>query len=190
MQIFADKNGKRVLLLHIPKCAGTSCGHLLHKVAKEHKWYNFKDGYYNDHMPFSIAEKIVDFDYSVAFVRNPYSRFASKYSYLTKFDYHPGYKGYTIDQFLDQKINLKDPGCWTPEGWRKQVEYTNGIDYIYKIEDRNPIDVLNELLGTNIKQENVNTSYPVLFTEQQKEKIYNIFKEDFERFNYENLFRL
>ena len=188
MHIFADKNNYKVLLIHIPKCAGTSCGQFLHKYATNHKWYNLNDGYYNDHIPLHVAKKIVDFDYSIAFVRNPYDRFASKYSYLTEFDYHPGYKGCTVDQFLDQRINLKDPGCWTPEGWRKQIEYIEGVDQIFKIEDHDPIKVLNHITGLNGKQEIANKSKKVFLTNTQKEKVYNIFKEDFERLYYANLY--
>ena len=189
MHVFADKNNKRVLLLHVPKCAGTSCGHFLHKHAKDHKWYNLMDGYYNDHMPLKIAKQITDYDYSIAFVRNPYARFVSKYAYLTHYDYHPGYQGYTINKFLDEKPNRKDPGCWTPEGWRKQIEYVDGVDQIFKLEEHDPIKVLNDLIGTNFKQRRVNqTESYVHLTEDQKKKIYSIYKEDFERLKYENLY--
>lgn len=188
MHIFADKHNNKVLLLHIPKCAGTSCGQFLHKYARNHKWYNLKDGYYNDHIPIQVANQIVDYDYAIAFVRNPYTRFLSKYSYLTKYNYHLGYESYTIDKFIKDKPNLKDLGCWTPEGWRKQIEYINDDINIYKIEEHNPIDVLNDLIGTNYNQEKANkTEHSFYLTKRQKEKIYEIYKEDFKGLNYENL---
>lgn len=185
MHLFKDKDNKNVLLLHIPKCAGTSCGHLLQQATKQHRWYNLHDNYYNDHMPLQVAKYIVEYDYSICFVRNPYHRFASKYCYLTKFSYHHGYADYTIDEFLDKKINLQDSGCWTPEGWRLQVEYIQGVNRVYKIEEHNPIDVINNLLGTNLKQDKVNTSNNnIVFNDDQKEKIYSIYKNDFEQLGY------
>lgn len=189
MHTFVDKHNCKVLLLHIPKCAGTSCGHFLHKYASKHKWYNLNDGYYNDHIPINVAKQMIDYDYAIAFTRNPYTRFVSKYSYLTKYNYHPGYESYTIDKFLHYKPNLKDPGCWTPEGWRKQYEYVDDSVYTYKLEEHNPIDILNELIETNHTQEKANeTKQLVYLTKKQEQKIYQIYKEDFERFNYENLY--
>ena len=189
MHIFADGNNKTVLLLHIPKCAGTSCGQFLHKHAQRHKWYNLNDGYYNDHIPIKVAKQIVDYDYAIAFVRNPYERFLSKYFYLTKTNHHPGYENYSIQNFLDKRLNLKDSGCWTPEGWRKQIEYIDETVHIYKIEEQDPIDILNKLIGTNHTHEKANkTDYNYSLTKNEMCDIFHIYKEDFERLNYESLY--
>jgi hypothetical protein len=186
MHVFPDKNGNKVLLLHIPKCAGTTLGVLLQNTAG-HKWYNLNDGYYNDHMPINVAKQISDCDYSVCFVRNPYDRFLSKYSYLVDFDYHRGYSEYSIDYFLDNKPNFKDPGCWTPEGWRLQVEYINTtVNCVYKVEDENPVNVLNNILGTSFLPSIKNASYKNSYdlSKNQKQKIEKIYKQDFEELNY------
>jgi len=186
MHTFVDKHNCKVLLLHIPKCAGTSCGHFLHKYSSKHKWYNLKDSYYNDHLPIHVAKQIVDYDYAIAFVRNPFTRFASRYSYLTKSGYYSGYENYTIDRFLDEKPNLSGcPGSWEPQGWRKQHEYIDDSVQTYKIEEHDPINILNKLLGTKHTQENVNKSIPTGLTEHQKDVIINIYREDFERLNYD-----
>ena len=190
MHVFRDKNNRKVLLLHIPKCAGTTLGHMLQDLP-DHKWYNLKDGYYNDHIPIKVAKHIIDYDYSICFVRNPYDRFLSKYAYLVDYDYHKGYTGLSINHFLENKPNQKDAGCWTPEGWRLQTEYINNeVDHVFKIEDRNPIVVLNEILGTSIVQKKVNTTqHSYKLTNKQKLKIHNIYKQDFKDLDYD-IFRL
>ena len=153
----------------------------------DHKWYNLNDGYYNDHIPIKVAKQIIDYDYSICFVRNPYDRFLSKYAYLVDYNYHKGYTGLSINHFLENKPNQKDAGCWTPEGWRLQTEYINNeVDHVFKIEDRNPIVVLNEILGTSIVQKKVNTTqHSYKLTNKQKLKIHNIYKQDFKDLDYD-----
>jgi hypothetical protein len=189
MHVFLDKNKRKVLLLHIPKCAGTTLGHMLQDLP-DHTWYNMNDGYYNDHIPIKVAKNLISYDYSMCFVRNPYDRFLSKYAYLVDYDYHKGYDGLSIDHFIEHQPNHKHSGCWTPEGWRLQTEYINNeIDHVFKIEDRNPTDVLNEILGTSIIQEKVNTTqHKYKLTSQQKLKVHNIYKEDFKELDYDNLY--
>lgn len=186
MHIFTDKNNQRVCLVHIPKCAGTSCGNFLKKYARNHKWINLEDGYYNDHIPLHVAHKITKWDYSICFVRNPINRFKSKYSYLTQTNFHPGYQNYSIDEFLQQKINLNESGCWTPEGWRKQYEYLEGIDTIYKIEDTDPINILCRITGVQKKHKKMNMSNSNFnLSNAQLQQIYDIFDKDFAKLNYD-----
>jgi hypothetical protein len=77
---FIDKNLKKVLVIQIPKNASLTIGSILYSKHGSF-YYNLWDNYYNDHIPFVYGKHITDYDYSIAFVRNPYSRMLSRFSY-------------------------------------------------------------------------------------------------------------
>lgn len=188
MYTFKDKNNNTVLLLHIPKNAGTTCGHFLKGYGK---WHNLQDAFYNDHFPLVYARNIVDYDYSIAFVRNPYQRVLSRYFYLTQHQYYKEtYKNISIDNYITNKICYANKDCWLPESWRKQVEYIEidnqlAVDNLYKIEEVNVLEVMKDITGKNINVEPQNTSQHLYdLNDEQKQQVYNIYKEDFTKLGY------
>jgi len=188
MHTFKDKDNKTVLLLHIPKNAGTTCGRFLSGYSK---WYNLKDAFYNDHFPIQYAKNIIDYDYSIAFLRNPYDRVLSRYSYLTQHEYYKdNYKNVSLEKFINFQICYSNKDCWLPESWRKQIEYITidskmSVDFLYKIEEVDVVSVLKDITGRDIDVKPQNTStYVDRLTDSLKNTIYNLFQDDFKKIGY------
>lgn len=193
MYTFKDKFGKTVLVIQIPKNASLTIGTILYKKF-DSVYYNLWDSYYNDHIPFVYGKNIVNFDYSISFVRHPYSRTLSRFSYLKTNPYDKDFfKNYNFEDFI-----LKKPSpinnAWMPWSWREQVEYITidgklSVDQIYKLEEISINDVFSELLGTTIYETRENRSYSEkyeeLLTDKLKKQIYEIYKNDFNMLGYE-----
>jgi hypothetical protein len=188
MHTFKDKNNKTVLLLHIPKNAGTTCGIFLSGYSK---WYNLKDAFYNDHMPIRYAKNIIEYDYSIAFLRNPYNRVLSRYAYLTQHSYYRDtYKSISLEDYVNFQVCYANKDSWLPESWRKQIEYVTidnaiSVDLLYKIEEVDVVSVLTDITGRNITVQPQNTSTHLnKLTDSLKDSIYNLYHSDFKKLGY------
>jgi hypothetical protein len=133
-------------------------------------------------------------------IRNPYDRIISLHkNWFNKYN--------TLDEFLDKLISMKldDYPFNGIETEKKNFDYLNMTDniddikyfvlpqYYYITQDNNDYSVdvikyedmekLNQKYGINLKYNNTQNTYN--FTDSQREKIYNIYRKDFENFNYE-----
>jgi hypothetical protein len=133
-------------------------------------------------------------------VRNPYDRVISLHK-----NWFSKYK--TLDEFLDKLItmeldNYPFNGIVTKKENFNYLNMADNIDdikyfvlpqYYYIAQDNNDYNVdvikyenmeqLNNKYGINLKYNTTQNNY--IFTKTQREKIYKIYKKDFEHFEYE-----
>ena len=130
--------------------------------------------------------------FSFAIVRNPYSRIISEYFYINK-----NFENNLIREFSEDHFNL-----WLDTSLVKfdidhklpQSSFIDSpVDMILKLENiEGDFEELNKQLGINYKLGHENKSFinknniVDSLNKNTKLKIYNIFKEDFEKFDYEN----
>lgn len=115
-------SNKRVLFIHIPKCAGNSVARTL--KYKDVLWPEEKDRHQ------SIVEyDIQSYDYIFSVVRNPYSRLVSFYHYMHQ---QPVQKNNILREFNTFKDWLLN-GC--PKVKVLQSSYINEKVDIYKMEN-------------------------------------------------------
>lgn len=112
-------------------------------------------------------------------VRNPYDRFVSMYKDSQKRPNILGTKGIkTINELLNKIENTKDKN--RNVHLRSQSYFiVDDIEYF----DLDDIHRIGQELNLDIPHTN-SIEQDVILTEAQKERVYNIYKEDFERFQY------
>ena len=120
-------SNKRILFIHIPKCAGTSVTDAL--KYKDALWFDKT----NDRHQSIIKYNSQSYDYIFSVVRNPYSRLVSFYHYILQ-DPHQQtvQKNSIIREFKTFKGWLLN-GC--PGLWPEQSSYIDEKVDIYKIEN-------------------------------------------------------
>lgn len=178
---------KNKILLHIPKCAGTSILTALNlDVWNGDESYNETYDvriHYNDiqqtHIPF---KDIKIYKPTYAFVRNPWDRTVSRYFYCKK---RYGVKE-TFEKFVKDKI-VKSDYEWGPPSWRCQSDWLGDDTIILKVEDGLD-NQLKEHFGIDINIPKVNSmnieNYKSLYNEELYELVRHYYKEDIDRFNY------
>lgn len=163
------------IFCHIPKNAGTSITkYLEHNMGHE-----------------IVDKKITDLKVC-CFVREPYDRFLSSFYFLresfglNKDDYHKYVGDSSLSDFIKNKllfasqnqIHFRPQSYWIP----------NGADFIGRYENLQQdfdrmMDLVNlpkQILPLTNKSKKDNH----ILTNQEKEIIYQVYKEDFERFGY------
>lgn len=174
--------------IHIPKTAGSSIRHHI----KELDNISLR----NHHVDFGkidvtkLGVNCVENPDTIMFavVRNPYDRFISAYNYIMNGGYHNGndtqnfilIKDLLLDEFLDRINDFKE----------KVIHF---VPQYYFIDSRVNIIKFEEkeeglkAYGINLNK-HLNKSKNKFITEltdEQKEKVYEAYKEDFEMFGYE-----
>ena len=195
--------------ISIPKCATKSVLRIFKLGKNRDNHFDEKsDQYiiYENHQILSVLEKRFNLEdkYIFTFVRHPYQRIVSWFYYHKHIE---PYKSLTLNEWISNgcKTHWKKQNKtnWIKDNLSPLLQYNfikgnSKINYIGKMENfeqdcKNIIDQMNILLDqnnfskitfTNIK---VNSrSYPNkdTITEENKNLIYNMFKKDFEYFNY------
>lgn len=195
--------------ISIPKCASKSILHIFNLGKNRDNHFDEKSDQsiiYENHQRLSVLEKRYDLNdkYIFTFVRHPYERIVSWFYYHKHTE---PYKSLSLNEWISK-------GCkthWKKQNetnWKKEnlspllqynfIEGNSNINYIGKMENfeqdcKNIIDQINILLEQNnypkITFSNIKVnsrSYPNKdkITEENKNLIYNMFKKDFEYFNY------
>jgi hypothetical protein len=162
---------------HIPKTGGTSVKKVL-SVQTNHNVFDRKNSNC----------------FSFAFVRNPYQRFLSAYFFLVngglgtkqKNEKEKYIGNSDIDEFIKTKlVNSLEQEHFTPQHYF----IPDGVDYLGKVEtmqqDFNEICKVIGLEPIQLPYENKTPKYEYELTDEQKDIIYEIYKEDFIRFGYQ-----
>ena len=182
----------KTIFVHIPKTAGTSISQALYKEQPKHhplKIYKNLD-----------SERFENY-FKFAFVRSPYDRLYSTYRYARKIS-HPVYRGplsdiAKYDSFEQFVFEWCDRQKISEHYFLKaQVDYLSlggdsiDVDFVGKFENlQEDFNRLCKLIGIDatLPVSNVSTSdseRKSAYTTEMKNKISDIYKLDFELFDY------
>lgn len=188
----------KCIFIHIPKCAGSSINQQL----------KLQSIGFSGHSPASYHSEYLDSYFSFTFVRNPYDRIASAYKYFCKLDEnHKWYSRNKIISDAASQMSFQDFVNHIPDFMklmqREEGSFESGIhfqpydyfldskvDFLGRFEDiqSDYAYVLSQLkLPTcNLRKTNStsNLNYRELYIEENKSIIYNIYREDINKYNY------
>ena len=192
-------NNQKIIFVHVRKNAGTSIkSWFCHKIRPDQltiiDYNRGSQGYLTAPIPELIDPNVISF----AVVRNPYTRIISSWIYLnicnkTSID---------LDTFLNNPLP-KEMAVMSGHDWRHsfatQTEFLYnpvdgklGVDYLLSFENLHQDWKTFKMkinLGKYHRQDNLPfenaQNYDIKLTQKQKNKIYNLFRADFENFGYE-----
>ena len=189
----------KCIFVHIPKCAGSSINQQL----------DLKSLGFSGHSPASYHAEYLSEYFSFTFVRNPYDRIVSAYKYFRILK--PGHRWYKRNSIISDASNQMEFSEFVnhiPDFMklikREEGSFESGIhfqpfhyfidqpiDFVGRFENiqENYFKILshlkltrNPLLKTNSTD---NQNYRELYTKESRNIVYNIYKEDIEKYNYE-----
>lgn len=192
---------RKIIFIHIPKTAGSSIEHLLRDEGRyELDFIGVRNGRSTHHY-MGIELKMILKDlypkyYKFSFVRNPYDRLISEYFWCRIKDV--GHKfNKTFDEFLDYVEDvIKNKKFFKPienDHFIPQYSFLffNNkllVNNIFKYEDIETVAPLIKKrlkIKTQLQHLNKSVKNEITLTQEQKDRIYNLYKIDFETFNYE-----
>ena len=192
---------RKIIFIHIPKTAGSSIEHLLRDEGKyELDFIGVRNGRSTHHyMGIElklILKELYPTYYKFSFVRNPYDRLISEY-FWCRIE-NVGHKfNKTFDEFLDYVEDvIKNKKFFKPidnDHFIPQYSFLffNNkliVNNIFKYEDIETVAPLIKKrlkIKTTLQHLNKSKKNEITLTQEQKDRIYNLYKIDFETFNYE-----
>lgn len=193
-------NKHNLILVHIPKNAGTSIEETLemNELSGHHKWYNYK---------YKVPEKWENY-YKFSVVRNPFDRVVSNYVYARKevsywhnalnpdksrYGKHRDYDTLKNKSFREAVHMIGD---LEHQGWRDQYTYISDgeeifVDRVLKME--NLTDGFNQMLsdlgvvGYDLKHINSSrdeNNYKSYYDRETREIVTEYYETDLELFDY------
>jgi hypothetical protein len=193
-------HNRKIIFIHIPKTAGSSIEHLLRDEGKyELDFIGVRNGRSTHHY-MGIELKIIlkelySVYYKFSFVRNPYDRLISEYFWCRIKNI--GYKfNKTFDEFLDYVEDIVKNKKFTehiendhfiPQYLFLFFDNKLIVNNIFKYEDIEtviPLIIKKLKIKTSLKHLNKTNKNEITLDETQKERIYNLYKIDFQTFNY------
>jgi hypothetical protein len=192
---------RKIIFIHIPKTAGSSIEHLLRDEGKyELDFIGVRNGRSTHHyMGIElklILKELYPTYYKFSFVRNPYDRLISEYFWCRL--NNVGHKfNKTFDEFLDYVEDvIKNKKFFKPienDHFIPQYSFLffNNkliVNNIFKYEDIETVaPLIKKRLKINTVLQHLNKSKKneITLTQEQKDRIYNLYKIDFQTFNYE-----
>ena len=189
----------KCIFIHIPKCTGSSINQQL----------NLRSLGFSGHSPASYHTEYLDEYFSFTFVRSPYDRIASAYKYFGTLKLgHRWYKRNKIISDAVGKMEFCEFVHHIPDFMklmkREEGSFESGIhfqpfyyfidkpiDFIGRFENiqKNYFNILSHLkLDRKLLRKTNSTNnqnYRELYTEESRNTVYNIYKEDIEKYNYE-----
>jgi hypothetical protein len=191
---------RKIIFIHIPKTAGSSIEHLLSDGEKyKLDFIGVRNGRSTHHY-MGIELNIILKDlykeyYKFSFVRNPYDRLISEYFWCRLNNVGHQFNK-TFDEFLDYVENVfKNKNFFKPienDHFIPQYSFLffNNkllVNNIFKYEDiQTAIPLIKKRLKIKTEFQHLNKSnkIEITLTDEQKERIYNLYKIDFQTFNY------
>jgi hypothetical protein len=183
----------RYLFIHIPKTAGTSILDAL----------SIKFRHHSDYKTFKSANtQLFNQAYKFCFVRNPYDRLYSVYSYLIR-----GGAGHTdnaltnylqnnsksfenfVEDVLDNHLMHTHPLFKPQFSYICDFKFKIMVDFVGRFETLGQdVDTISDVIGRNIELPHLNSnkkdSFCNVYNEQTANKVYSLYQKDFELFNY------
>ncbi len=192
---------KKIIFIHIPKCGGTSIefafdlktpkdgyGIKNRKAMQHYLWHDYKR---------ELGDKIFNNYFKFAIVRNPYTRFISEY-YWCSISKIGNKGGQSIDSFITYCKGIVDK-----RQYNKTAHHDHFMpQYLYVYDDNDSLKVNKLFKYENyqavqkfmLNKYNVKVGHvmkgkydknKVILTQSQKDRIYEIYKQDFIRFGYQ-----
>jgi hypothetical protein len=192
---------RKIIFIHIPKTAGSSIEHLLRDEGNyELDFIGVRNGRSTHHYMGielkMILKELYPTYYKFSFVRNPYDRLISEYFWCRIKDV--GHKfNKTFDEFLDYVEDvIKNKKFFKPienDHFIPQYSFLffNNkliVNNIFKYEDiETVVPLIRKRLKIKTVLQHLNKSNKneITLTNEQKDRIYNLYKIDFQTFNYE-----
>jgi hypothetical protein len=185
-----------------------------YQLVNKYNWYgnikNDETKYELDHSTMAYLKKNCKYYdnsyFSFAIVRNPYARLVSEYHYC-KYQYSRFIK--KLDSFKDFVYELKDKFDYVLKNKEKDHLYVSHylpqylfthnyrkvkiVNKIYKLENLNEewtdiceiLDIDKELVRTEKNASKFKYNYEDYYDDELKSIVYEMYKDDFEVFNYE-----
>jgi hypothetical protein len=192
---------RKIIFIHIPKTAGSSIEHLLRDEGKyELDFIGVRNGRSTHHYMGielkMILKELYPTYYKFSFVRNPYDRLISEYFWCRI--NNVGHKfNKTFDEFLDYVEDvIKNKKFFKPienDHFIPQYSFLffNNkliVNNIFKYEDIETVAPLIKKrlkIKTSLQHLNKSVKNEITLTQEQKDRIYNLYRIDFETFNYD-----
>ena len=192
---------RKIIFIHIPKTAGSSIEHLLRDEGKyELDFIGVRNGRSTHHYMGielkMILKELYPTYYKFSFVRNPYDRLISEYFWCRI--NNVGHKfNKTFDEFLDYVEDvIKNKKFFKPienDHFIPQYSFLFFnkkliVNNIFKYEDLEKVVPLIKKrlkIKTSLQHLNKSVKNEITLTQEQKDRIYNLYQIDFETFNYE-----
>ena len=192
---------RKIIFIHIPKTAGSSIEHLLRDEGKyELDFIGVRNGRSTHHYMGielkMILKELYPTYYKFSFVRNPYDRLISEYFWCRI--NNVGHKfNKTFDEFLDYVEDvIKNKKFFKPienDHFIPQYSFLffNNkliVNNIFKYEDIETVTPLIKKrlkIKTSLQHLNKSVKNEITLTQEQKDRIYNLYQIDFQTFNYE-----
>lgn len=193
----------KLIFIHIPKCAGISVWNSLDlsvsadnlisitKPALQHLHPKELIGNYIDKKTWDSYKKFT-------IVRNPYDRVISDYFWLKMNSDSASVVNGDFDDFLSLredvlKSNKFDQNLYY-DHFYSMSSYFEGIQYDHVIRFENIDEEFEEFrkvcnLPNKLPKYNESVKTELVLTENQKNRIYNLYKEDFDNFGYGKYFK-
>ena len=194
---------KKIIFIHVPKSAGTS---IKTSLSKDFKLEIHKGILSNEHQTFrqiiKINKKINQNRISFAVVRNPFERFVSIFRFIMrpfKLQKWYGAEGSLIFEKYNNFEKFTESYSMPLHFWHgcdhlsPQLYWAEGVDKIFKIEEKSEIESFLSNLGSThqIGHENKkdtysghNKMYRDYYNENTKKIIYKAFEKDLDSFKY------
>ena len=198
--------------ISIPKCASKTILQMFELGNNRSQHFDEKTQQciiYENHQRLKVLEGIFNLDniYTFTFVRNPYDRIKSWYYYHKHIEQ---YKNSTLNEWIKNGCKthweVQNKTNWTKENLSPLLQYNfidgnKKLNYIGKIENFEKdckiiISQLNQILEDNSYPKKLKYNYVKVntsdkrnnddnITDENKDLIYDMFKKDFEFFQYE-----
>ncbi len=192
--MISDKH--KYIFLHIPKTGGLSVNVMLLEsdviarlvmVAPIGKNYNGQTGYVNKSCCELNRESIGANEWNkyfkFCFVRNPYDRIVSGWKYI--------FPDIPLKYFIKGLKTCRDGHSIWHCRMSQDIQLGSDVDYIGKMENFDN-DVKKVFETLNLKYEKIkklnitnHVNYREYYNEETRKLVFNMFRKDFERFEYE-----
>jgi hypothetical protein len=200
-------DSKKYIFIHIPRTAGISMHEALRPWADARN-IDMRTAKWESNYPHYVAAEIRQFVgdarfaqyFKFAFVRNPWDRMVSRYSYLKKLSNKPAarknLRGFVSPGNLTFPEWLQGEGgeCVNPLDLQPQIEWMGSenriiIDYVGRFEQiESDFAVICQRLGLDAKLPHINNSehrdYRSYYNEESKQFVANIFQADIKAWGY------
>lgn len=176
------KNG--ILFVHIPRTSGTSVEVSVKGCPEPDDFKHYTSSMYKK----TLGRQLFDSIYKFSIVRNPFDLVVSLY-HSKHYEEVGAISGQPLSYFLKHYRDIFP----SHEYGVTQCDYLReDMDLIIRFEDRGKgLDQLYQETGVRVDPEVQERAtirngkpYYKCYTEADKQKVYEIYKEDFERFNY------